>query len=299
MTRELANDYALPHTRIHLDALLASDVGWYTLVRRYARLLDHTVGLDATLSQAERWVREGAPFRLRKWRECDSILENRLAVEIGLRGFEPMRAADYHDSALPTVAIGLMYGGIELPIIAGAISDGLDTPLEWGFGQVSLYGNIAERKRAFSQLPDEYYSSLERRAADVRKSLCLEGGPLQPGQRVLILDDNCTTGRTLQLARDTLSLEGADVIGSIMVRYPSTNRYQQMLFPNHGCPDPDILLSFVRGLVSASPYTRLLREVSPTEGAEEKYLDVTGQFNKARARISRYLKKNGTPGADE
>jgi hypothetical protein len=62
-----------------------------------------------------------------------------------------------------------------------------------------------------------------------------------------------------------------------------------MLFPKHGFPDPDILLSFVRGFVTPSPYSRLFEKND--EGKE--YLDKSDIFDKSKHRIIRYLCKNG------
>ena len=61
----------------------------------------------------------------------------------------------------------------------------------------------------------------------------------------------------------------------------------------HGYVDPDLLFGFVRGLITPSPYTRLLFKGSPN-----KYEDQRGMFNKARDRIERYLYKNTTDSRD-
>src|SRR5207248_195655 len=107
----------------------------------------------------------------------------------------------------------------------------------------------------------------------------------------VIMDDNCTTCVTLQLARDFLVMQGADVVGAIAVRFPGVNRHVQMAMPGHGFCDPEILFSFIRGLIAPSPYSRLIYP----ETGPNPYLDQTHVFDKAKERIARYLQKNCTP----
>lgn len=95
-----------------------------------------------------------------------------------------------------------------------------------------------------------------------------------------------TTGATLQLARDLVVVAGGDVIGSIVVGFPGSNRSVQMEMDGH--VNPDLLFGFVRGLVAPSPYARLL---FPADG-DNKWVDQTLQFNKAKWRIKRYIFKN-------
>ena len=89
------------------------------------------------------------------------------------------------------------------------------------------------------------------------------GTPLRepsPGP-CIIMDDNATTGTTLQAANDFFTIEGLNVVGAIIVRYPSSNRWEHMLLPNHGAPNLDVFFSYIFGLVAPSPYARLLPPV--------------------------------------
>lgn len=112
------------------------------------------------------------------------------------------------------------------------------------------------------------------------------------GASVAILEDNSTTGVTLQFVRDMLLMKGADVIAAILVRFPAANRHVQMGMEGHGYPNPDLMFSFVRGLIASPPYTRLL---FPNDDPCAPYVDAAGVFDKCRDRIARHLAKNGTP----
>jgi hypothetical protein len=57
---------------------------------------------------------------------------------------------------------------------------------------------------------------------------------------------------------------------------------------HHGGIDPGVLGKDVRGLVAASPYTRIFTPDGPA------YTDSLGSFDQSRHRVERYLKKNGS-----
>ena len=95
-------------------------------------------------------------------------------------------------------------------------------------------------------------------------------------------------------ARDWLEEIGHKVVGAIVVRYPGSNRYLQMKLPNHGAPNPRMFMTFVKGLVVPSPYSRLMKNVLLTireENIDKIYLDKTEVFDLSRAKIERYLHK--------
>ena len=113
---------------------------------------------------------------------------------------------------------------------------------------------------------------------------------------LLLADDNMTTARSLQRARDGLVVGGFDVVGAIVVRYPGLNRFVQMYEIDGAIPDPDMLMGFVRGLVAAAPYARRV-EGYDGEGGDSlapvnPYLDRHGSFNKSNERIQRHLAKS-------
>lgn len=223
----------------------------------------------------------------RHWRECDSFVQNYAAVHLGLQEFREQFRGDNLSSS---VVVGLGYGGLELPAIASAIASKQGWKLCAAVLPVSIYHEreIGEviRKGRYEELREQ----LQRHRA-VFSDCGLSWGSDWTARPVFLADDNCTTGVTLQLARDILASRGADILGAIVVRFPGANRHVQMAIQGHGFPDPEMLFSFIRGLVASSPYSRLL---FPSAG-ENMYLDNLGIFCKARDRIQKYLAKNGTP----
>jgi hypothetical protein len=291
ITQQILRYGLLPHTEINYRMLFSTDVEWHGVVSQYSKLLMKVLQL---CSQVEKGLHplltRKTPPLLRKWRECDFFLQNLVAVQIGLHEF---RERTDMMTRKPVVALGLMYGGIELPALAWAVARNRGFSINVGYAHISHYGDkrFGAKVRAGS---DEY----------VRSELLHDRPLVVFGKRptatlsdrtVILLDDNCTTCVTLQLARDFLVLRGCDVIGAIVTRFPGVNRQVQMAMPRHGFPDPEILFTVIRGLVSPSPYARL---IFPRQGSK-RYLDQTGIFDKSRDRIGRYLLKNGTPAIED
>jgi hypothetical protein len=179
--------------------------------------------------------------------------------------------------------LGLAYGGTELPALAHSVARRRGVKAVSHLAKVSTYGD-AKVEESIRKGEDHYISEMLARETP----MC----PLGPGESIqdlplIILDDNCTTGVTLQLARDVFVKLGADVIGAIIVRFPTANRHVHMTLQGRGFVDPEVLFSFVRGLIAPSPYTRLLGGTS--------YVDQRGSFDKSKDRIRQYLTKNSTP----
>ena len=288
MTKRFFRLGVLRHTEMHLSAILDANIQWMRLLAEYLLVLRD---ISQLITEAVGWI---APYErlyhkplLRKWRECDDFLQNVLAVEIGLHEFEGilLKAGRGLENIY---TIGLAYGGIELPVISAAISKSKGIPLTSGFINLSLYSNQVVREKMMSgEMDDEGLMANEN---PINSLVLFDKKKSKPDLTrgvSIVLDDNCTTGRTIQTARDILVRAGAEVIGAIAVRYPASNRYAQMQFPNHGLPDPEILLSFIRGLVSPSPYTRLMRP-----HPENQYLDSSGIFDISRWELERHLRKN-------
>jgi len=218
-----------------------------------------------------------------KWRECDHFLQNVAAVQLGLH--EIRQRPEVRDLRKLT-ALGLAYGGLELPGLAQAIAATQGVRIDAAVAKVSIYGSRATGR----QIRAGNYDYVTKFLLKTRP-LCLmrNDGNIEKTP-VILMDDNCTTCVTLQLARDFIVRLNGDVIGATVIRFPGVNRHVQMAMPGHGFPDPEVLFSFVRGLIAPSPYSRLIFP-SP-EG--NPYLDQTKVFDKAKERIIRYLKKNGT-----
>jgi len=283
-----------PHTRQHYSFLLNPDADYDLSLRGYLELLSR---IEDVLRAHRADVLRGFAAcqdvdtlimkRILKWRECDHFLQNVAAVQLGLQEIRD------HTPVLPNnrvVGVGLPYGGLELPAIASLVCGFAGMEFVPGFIMgVSRYGD----DRMGSLIREGSWEYVTGLLAGKARCLLPREGEIHDvaDQKTVLLDDNCTTCSTLQLARDLLVTLGADVIGAVVVRFPSVNRHMQMSMPKHGFPDPAVLFSFIRGLLIPNPYSRLiLRPEQPGQ-----YEDQTGVFDKAKARISRYLTKNGTP----
>ena len=285
-TRTLFLKAVLPHTEIQLNFLFDKGLTWRNSLIDYASFIDSLLKYAIVLKN--KMIVKSDNFliketKLFKWRECDHFLQNVMAVRHGIKGLKDTQDIEHQNIAF----VGLAHGGIELPAIASVIakSEGLNSTA--GIAKVSIYGNkdYGEMVRA----GDEEYVV---RLLTEKKPFCMMELPESSSEEpaIILMDDNCTTCVTLQLARDFLVSLGADVVGAIVVRFPGVNRYVHMSLPGHGFPDPEILFSFIQGLIAPSPYARL---VCPGNG--NPYQDQTATFDKAEARIERYLLKNGTP----
>jgi HAD superfamily hydrolase (TIGR01484 family) len=266
-----------PHTAQHFRILLNPDWEWRTGLQKYAQALSsiRTVFEKIRSMLLTRSKLEGSSIRA--WRESDHFLQNVAAVQLGLHEF--LQRGDLLQGS--AVACGLVYGGTELPAIAAVVGQSRLLKISAAFAQLSIYGSreVGEKVRAGDNTYIEEFLLRENRVGIV-------GVATASGMPTVILDDNVTTGATLQLARDLIVVSGGDVVGAIVVGFPGANRSVQMQMDGH--VDPDLLFGFVRGLVSPSPYARLL---FPAAGAN-KWIDQTSVFNKARARIERYIQKN-------
>jgi hydroxymethylpyrimidine pyrophosphatase-like HAD family hydrolase len=285
LTRELINSFSLRHTTLHLQAIHGGKGGWRKFHKTLSVFLDDLYNCmqDADLSQAMEgdatdFISEGSL----KPRECDHFIENVTAIHLGLQK---------HLSGIPSRklrAVGLAYGGLELPIIAATLGPDLGLNIEPALIRLSLYGN----SKISGQIHDTAPGYVEELLGRLRP-ICLAGKRRNQSvsdRPAILLDDNCTTARTLQWGRDVLMGLGVDVAGSIIVKYPRATRKAQIA--DNGMPDPEVMFGFIRGLIGPSPYVRLIMAGS---NDENRYLDQLGSFDKSKERMLRYLAKNGTP----
>jgi hypothetical protein len=282
-TRELYSGLLSAHTEEHLQFLLNPDADWAVSLYRYETLLKEIeqklVGIRSSLFRLTR--RLGPEVELFKWRECDHFLQNLAAVQLGLH---ELRQRPEIARTPKIVAVGLAYGGTELPAIARAVAVARRFGVEMALAMISIYGN----RKVGRQIRAGKYDYVAQMLS-MKKPLCLmEPNSTLQDKAVVVMDDNCTTCTTLQHARDFVLKQGGDVVGAVIVRFPGVNRRVQMQMRGHGFPDPEVLFSFVRGLIAPSPYTRLH---FPAPG-RDPYLDQTKIFDKAKDRIKRYLRKN-------
>ena len=202
----------------------------------------------------------------RSYREIDNYIENYITMNLVIQKGLKMNPS-YFDKGVNFT--GIAYGGLELPFLAKDILKG-----EAYTSTILLKGKYKDRHMSSLQTNTENRLSI------------LGNMPFNEGVNILT-DDNVLTGKTLQMALDILFSEGINIDSTVIVRYPSLNRVNQMFFEGHGAIDTTKFFTFIKGLIFPSPYSKI--KASETES----YLDELGIFNKSRDRILRYLYKNG------
>ena len=305
LTNHIFKEMVTPHTREHFDFLLNPDADWFLSLISYKKLISkinkllalNEISLNVKIEKIggieelfKRIYKEEdvnkitGVTKIFRWRECDHFLQNITAIQLGLH---ELRQRPEIKALEKLIVVGIAYGGIELPSIAATVAEKRGYNLGSALTKVSIYSD-RENSRKVRAGDHEYVTDLLYKT----KPICLFDdktvGEDQNG--FVLMDDNCTTGVTLQLTRDFLVTQGADVVGAVVVRFPGVNRYIQMAMPGHGFPDPEVLFSFIRGLVAPSPYARLIYQ---RWKGKDRYLDQTKMFDKAKRRIIRYLEKNG------
>lgn len=200
---------------------------------------------------------------LRVWREADSILENIACVKDCLDQLINRKEKNNY------IIYGILYGGIELPIIAKVLAKYLDICVEVKYIKIGIDYNSKHSNI-------NYYAN--NKEINFKKE-----------DRHIIMDDNIMTGKTGQIAIECLRKYNITPESIVFVRYPSLNRIPQMFFENHGAPDISLFGIYIRGLISSAPYSRIF---SKNKGSN-LYLDKSGIFDKSRTRLYRMIYKNG------
>lgn len=278
VTDEAKSAYALAVelADTHAAALLDEDGDWPEAIER-TRVLLRRIAAFADECRAS-----CGRIPVYDYRECDWFLENVAALEIAL---EDLTKVDGWPEDRPPLAVGLANGGAEFPALLAALARRRDRHVDGGLLRLSTYGENKPERTARVREGDAQYV---RELLKDRDRFASFGDPSDVERAAVVLcDDNMTTGISLQHARDVMLLRGHRVLGATVVRYPSPNRAAHMNLPGHGFPDPTALGTFVHGLVSPSPYTRLL--VPDSDGTGNPYRNRDGAFNKAKARIERLL----------
>lgn len=214
----------------------------------------------------------------RVWREIDSFFENVVAVDTAIRNMIYDR--DLSNKTL--MFYGIRYGSLELPLIASML---LETKYKYfdikhQVGALCLSTtykeNHSENERTINTLEIHFNKNIN-----------------SDSFLHILMDDNLVTGKTLQKALNMLVYKNIHPYKLVVVRYPSLNRVSHMFLPSHGAPDTDLFWTFILGLTSPAPYTRLHRPGSYELKPNDSYLDELGEFNKTRSFASRMLYRNG------
>ncbi|GJE81985.1 hypothetical protein CJNNKLLH_3342 [Methylorubrum thiocyanatum] len=201
---------------------------------------------------------------IRSWREADDPYENLL---LGLLAVEGL------DREANAVALGMFWGGVELPIVAdvaaGLLGRGLNC---WGFLSHGRYSSAAMQE-------GNHFCDLSTSGWRDIAALC-EGGT----SKVLLLDDNALSGGTLESARDLLLGHGLANVETWVVRFSGERREGQMRMDKGGTVEPAYMDKRLKGFLGETPYARSY--------SRKRYESPVGIFNTARSRILRYLHNN-------
>ena len=205
----------------------------------------------------------------RAYREIDNFAENYIAVSL---------YKEKCDNNKYRNACGLSYGGIELPILAKIIDQNkIDQMLLLKFNkEVSGYTN--------KQL-------LDLRKFNIHDFGGILNSEIFKNSNVDVFDDNVLTGKTLQLAINSLYDCNINVNNICIVRYPSINRIDQMFLNNPSAVDYNLFFNYIYGLCFSSPYT-WKDNTWKKENGDVDYTDSLGVFDLNRKKIVECLIKN-------
>lgn len=226
--------------------------------------LEHLVKSEKARAGSVDWYEPGQPIR--GWREADNPFENFL---MGLLAADSLPA-----KSTQSVALGVFWGGVELPVSTKIAADVLGKTLDvHGFISMGRYSGSAAKD-------DGIYCDLS--TGEFRGFSDLLD---KAGSKVLLLDDNALSGQTLESARDVLLSYGAPDIDTWVVRFSGERREGQMRMANSGIVHPAYLNGRLKGCLGETPYARSY--------SRKQYESPVGVFNVARSRILRYLHSNG------
>ena len=178
-------------------------------------------------------VKENYSKEFRAYREIDNFAENYITVELS------KRKIDNYSKEIGVC--GMCYGGVELPILFKIIDNDIE--------DISLL--------KFNKIASGYAKkqSFELRLFDVDDFGGIKLYGVDKSKKYLLADDNLLTGKTMQLAMNSMYDIGIYVTGLSIVRYPSVNRINQMFMPNHGAVDYNMFFDYINGLCFPSPYS--------------------------------------------
>lgn len=206
----------------------------------------------------------------RTYREIDNFGENYTAVSLYCENRKNTK--DFIN------VCGLSYGGIELPIIAKLLDKNrVENLLLLKFSKdVSGYSN--------KQL-------IDLRKFNIHDFGGLINSSFFQNESLDLFDDNVLTGKTLQLAINSLYDCNIDVKNICVVRYPGINRIDQMFLDNIAAIDFHLFFDYIYGLCYSSPYSWKDNEWK-TESGQIDYRDTMGVFDLNRKKIIECLIKN-------
>ena len=199
------------------------------VIKQSKKILTDNLSIEVITKDKQNYSKD-----YRTYREIDNFGENYTAVTL----YQEKR----NDNDDFINACGLSYGGIELPIIAKTIDKSrIESLLLLKFNrEVSGYSN--------KQL-------LDLRNFNINEYGGLIDSHLFQNSHLDLFDDNVLTGKTLQLAINSLYDCNIDVKNICIVRYPGTNRIEQMFLDNTAAVDFHLFFDYIYGLCFSSPYS--------------------------------------------
>ena len=235
------------------------------VIKQSKKILTDNLSIEAITKDKQNYSKD-----YRTYREIDNFGENYTAVSL----YQEKR----NDNDDFINACGLSYGGIELPIIAKTIDKSrIESLLLLKFNrEVSGYSN--------KQL-------LDLRNFNINEYGGLINSHLFQNSHLDLFDDNVLTGKTLQLAINSLYDCNIDVKNICIVRYPGTNRIEQMFLNNTAAVDFYLFFDYIYGLCFSSPYSWKDNEWKDKNG-KVSYEDTLGVFDLNRKKIIECLIKN-------
>lgn len=235
------------------------------IIKQSKKILTDNLSIEEITKDKQNYSKD-----YRTYREIDNFGENYTAVSL----YQEKR----NDNDDFINACGLSYGGIELPIIAKTIDKSrIESLLLLKFNrEVSGYSN--------KQL-------LDLRNFNINEYGGLINSHLFQNSHLDLFDDNVLTGKTLQLAINSLYDCNIDVKNICIVRYPGTNRIEQMFLDNTAAVDFHLFFDYIYGLCFSSPYSWKDNEWKDKNG-KVSYEDTLGVFDLNRKKIIECLIKN-------
>ena len=205
----------------------------------------------------------------RAYREIDNFAENYIAVSLYNKKCNNYRVIN---------ACGLSYGGIELPIISKIVNKNrIEQLLLLKFNkEVSGYSNK---------------QNINLRNFNINEFDGIAGINELINPNVDLFDDNVLTGKTLQIAINSLYDYDISVDNICIVRYPGTNRIDQMFHENTSAIDYHLFFDYIYGLCFSSPYS-WKDDSWKSKNNKIDYTDTLGIFDLNRKKIIECLIKN-------
>ncbi len=204
---------------------------------------------------------------VRRWREADHPGENLLTAAQAIEFCNERKVN-------AVVAVGISWGGIELPLAFRHIRNIIYPDLKLPEVLAADYSHY--RKERSLDVDTVPYFDL------------VAGGTREPqaGDPVVIFDDNSLTGLTMQGVHDDLLKRKCNVLAVFLTRISGGRRYGQMRMKDHGVMNPALVGDLVLGFLGETPFA--------LTWSREKYENPMGIFSLARRRILELLYANSS-----